>query len=250
MQSASSDNEASWRKDGKKINIQGTRIVDLSHTIEQGIPVPVGFQKPEIDFFLSLDDGSVVNAEVLTMVIHMATHVDAPYHFYSDGKSADILPPDCIIGPAVVVDMSHKKGRVPIDVKDLQKWEEESNDYVQKGDALLLRTDHSKLWGVGEEGDKYRTTPWPYVTRELVDHLVAKEIRLIGVETMDPDLIDPENFETAEFPAHRTFLKNNILIIENLANLDQIPVTRCQLIATPLKLKGASGSPVRVIAVF
>lgn len=48
---------------------------------------------------------------------------------------------------------------------------------------------------------------------------------------------------------YRTFLPKGILVIENLAHLDQIPGPRCQVIALPLKIKGASGSPLRVVAV-
>ena len=82
-----------------------------------------------------------------------------------------------------------------------------------------------------------------------MDYLASKPIRAIGVESFDPDCVDLEDLSSAQFSAHRAFLPRGILIIENLTNLDQIPGTRCQIIALPLKLTGCSGSPVRVVAV-
>lgn len=66
---------------------------------------------------------------------------------------------------------------------------------------------------------------------------------------LDLDLIDPYDLSTSEFIGHRTFLPNGIYIIENLKNLEKIGKPRCSIIASPLKIKGATGSPVRVIAI-
>ena len=82
-----------------------------------------------------------------------------------------------------------------------------------------------------------------------MDYLAEKPIRAVGVESFDPDWVNPEDLTTAAFPTHRTFLPRGIYIIENLTNLDKIPAARCHIIALPLKLKGCSGSPVRVIAI-
>ena len=76
----------------KRINIQGTQIIDLSQTIAPDIPVPVGFPMPRLETFLSQESGDIVNVEILTMGLHAGTHVDAPYHFFSKGSSVDQLP--------------------------------------------------------------------------------------------------------------------------------------------------------------
>lgn len=82
-----------------------------------------------------------------------------------------------------------------------------------------------------------------------MDHLALKPVRAIGVESFDPDWVDLNDLASAGFRTHRTFLPKGILVIENLSNLEQIPGTRCHIIALPLKIKGASGSPVRVVAI-
>ena len=234
----------------RDINIKGTRIIDLSQTIEPDIPMPVGFPGPCFEWFRSQDRGDVINVERATLSFHMATHVDAPSHFFSHLKTIDELPPECLIGPAIVVDLTKKKGHAPIEAEDIKEWEAATGERIQPGDAVLLHTGHSQHWHVGEAGKDFWANGWPFMTHGSVDYLVLRQIRLIGVESMDPDLVDPNDLSTAEFTAHRTFLPKGILIIENLTNLDKIPGRRCQLIAVPLKLKGCSGSPVRVLAVI
>lgn len=97
-----------------EIHIRGTKVIDLSQTIEPGMPVPVGFSNPRLDPFLSQEKGDIANVEMLTMSVHAGTHVDAPYHFFSELRRTDELPPDCLIGRAVVVDVTHKQGNVAI----------------------------------------------------------------------------------------------------------------------------------------
>jgi arylformamidase len=232
-----------------EIAIKGTRIIDLSQTVEPDIPVPVGFPSPKLDVFLSQEKGDVANVEILTMSVHSGTHFDAPYHFFSELQRTDELPPDCLIGPGVVVDMTNKQGSVAIEANEFQEWEAAKGETIQSGDIVLLHTNHSAHWRLGTDASGYWQNGWPHMARSAVDYLASKPIRAIGVESFDPDWVDLDDLSSAEFPSHRTFLPQGILVIENLTNLDQIPGSRCQVIALPLKIKGASGSPVRVIAV-
>lgn len=231
------------------INIRGTKVIDLSQTIEPGIPTPVGVPGPQFEVLRSQERGDVANVELVSMITHAGTHCDAPFHFFSQLRPVDQLPPDCLIGPAVVVDMAHKRGTAPLEAGDFQKWESESGEKIRAGDTLLLHTGHSRNWNLGPAASAYWQQGWPYLTSGAVDYLASKPIRAIGVESFDPDWVDLRDLSSAQFPAHRTFLARGILIIENLANLDKIPGVRCQIIALPLKLKGCSGSPVRVVAV-
>jgi arylformamidase len=231
------------------ISIKGTKVVDLSQTISPDIPVPVGFPAPKLEVFLSQEKGDVANVEILTMSVHAGTHFDAPYHFFSELRHADEVPPDCLMGPAVVVDVTDKQGSVAINAEDLRGWESATGESIQPGDIVLLHTGHSRNWKLGEAASAYWENGWPHLARSAVDYLASKPIKAIGVESFDPDWVDLDDLASAEFPTHRTFLPRGILVIENLTNLDQIPGTRCQIIALPLKIKGASGSPVRVVAV-
>ena len=231
------------------IHIQGTQIIDLSQAIEPGMPMPSVVSGLRLERFFSQQAGDVVNLEIVTMSLHAGTHCDAPFHFFSDLRTVDELPVDSLIGPAVVVDMTHKQGSVPIEAGDFQEWEAQASERVQPGDIVLLHTGHSRRWKTGREASGYWEQGWPYLVPGAVEFLVSRCIRALGVESFDSDWVNPADLSTAHFPAHRAFLPRGVLIIENLANLDQIPGTRCQVIALPLRLKGCSGSPVRVVAV-
>jgi len=231
------------------ISITGTRVIDLSQAIEPSIPSPAGIPGPQIAVFRSQEKGDVANVELVRMSVHASTHCDAPSRFFSELCAVDELPPACLIGPAVVVDMTRKRGSVPIEAQDLRQWESESGETIRPGDAVLLHTGHSRNWRAGESASLYWEGGWPYLPPGAVDYLVSKLIWAIGVESFDPDWVDLNNLSSARFPAHRTFLARGILVIENLTNLHQIPGTRCQIVALPLKLKGCSASPVRVVAV-
>lgn len=233
----------------RSIEIRGTRVIDLSQTIEPSIPTPVGIPAPRIDDLLSQERGDVANVQLVQMSVHASTHCDAPNHFFSNLRSVDQLPPGCLIGPAAVVDVTHLQGSVPIEAQDLQRWEFDNSVSIDADDIVLLHTGHSQYWSFHDSGSAYWQDGWPYLTFGAADYLASKPIRAIGVESLDPDWVDLQDLSSAQFTTHRTFLPRGILIIENLTNLDQISCPRCQIIALPLKLKGCSGSPVRVVAV-
>ena len=131
------------------IELKGEHVVDLSQTIEKDIPGPVGFPNPQLNFFREISKGDVINVESIEMGLHCCTHIDAPYHFINDGLTIEKVVPECILGTAVIVDLRHLKGSVPIEAEEVQKWEEKTGETIQEGDAVLLMTDFSKLWKVG-----------------------------------------------------------------------------------------------------
>ena len=232
-----------------RYEICGDHVIDLSQTLESGIPAPVGFPDPSIEFFKQMDKGDVINVEKIVFCPLSASHVDAPYHFIKNGITVDQVDPGVIAGSAVVVDLRYKEDGTPIEKKDITDWEQKTGEKIQEGDAVLLMTGFSKYWELNDKEEKFLLKKWPYVTKSVAEYFVKKKIRLVGVESMDLDLIDPFDLSSSEFIGHRTFLPNGIYIIENLTNLDKIGRTRCSIIATPLKIKGATGSPVRVIAI-
>lgn len=233
-----------------KYELRGDRMIDLSQTLEPDIPKPAGFPDPKLELVRTIASGDVVNVDKITLGLHSGTHIDAPMHFIEGAGSIETLEPDCVIGPAVVVDLRHKKAGDAIERADIEAWEAESGESIRAGDAVLLMTDFSKLWKTGPEGEAFLTTVWPYVTGSFVEYMVEKKIRLVGVESMDLDhVVDPFDLSTSEFVAHRTFLPKGINIVENLTNLDKIDASRCFIVATPLKIKGGTGSPLRVVAI-
>ena len=222
-------------------------MIDLSQTLGPGIPVYPGFPDPRSETMYSQEAGKDANVEVLHFVPHSGTHMDAPYHFFSQLRRVDELPVDCLTGPAVVIDLSAKKGSVAIEAEDIHGWEQSTGETIQPGEIVLLRTDHSKTWKLGQEGDLFWKNGWPYLAASAVDYLAGKAIKALGVETFSPDPEFQKKPGLDSYYTHHTLLPKGILIMECLANLDQVPTPRGLVIALPLKLAGSSGSPLRVV---
>jgi kynurenine formamidase len=226
-----------------------TRVIDLSQALGPGIPVFPGFPDPRFESMLAQSRGDVANVEILHFVPHSGTHMDAPYHFFSNLSHVDELPIDCLIGPGIVVDLSTHKGCVALEAADIQAWESAAGQTIQAGDIVLLRTDHYKTWQIGPEGEAFWKNGWPYLAHSGVEYLAGKAIKALGVETFSPDMELPGEGAAVDRSSHHTFLPKGILVMECLAHLDEIPAPRCLVIALPLKLAGGSGSPVRVVAI-
>jgi kynurenine formamidase len=225
------------------------RVIDISQTLGPGIPVYPGFPDPRCETIYSQQAGKDANVEMIQFVPHSGTHMDAPYHFFSQMRRVDELPVDCLIGPGVVVDLSAKKGSVALEAEDIQRWEQSTGESIQPGDIVLLRSDHSKNWKVGQESGLFWKNGWPYLAKSAVEYLAGKAIKTLGVETFSPDPEFQASNNSDVYLTHHSFLPKGILIMECLANLDQIPTPRGLVVALPLKLAGGSGSPLRVVFV-
>ena len=178
-------------------------------------------------------------AESMFMVTHTGTHVDAPFHFEPSGRRLDEMPIDRFIAPGHVLDLRGLRARGSIRPEHLRSARRDLRDDVRKGDAVLLRTG---WW------ERHRSTPAylfenPGVTKAAARVLVDWGVGLVGIDTANIDRPDD-----AGYPAHHTLLRANVPVIENVANLAALRSSAFLLVALPLKLEGASGSPIRLVA--
>jgi arylformamidase len=202
------------------------RIIDLT------IPLGDGLPGVSIKPAKTLErDGW--NATTLHLYSHCGTHMDAPTHFGVSRQTIDQIPLDRCMGPAWVVNLAGIKPRALIRVADLGQVA----DRVQEGDSLLLRTG----WSRRVADPSYRDE-LPRVSLELAEWCVAKGVRMLGVEP--PSVADVNSLEELA-AVHGVLLSAGIIIVEGLANLDQIRRERVTFMAFPLKVAGGDGSPVR-----
>jgi kynurenine formamidase len=210
----------------------GQRIVDLSLTLRMGMR-GVGME-PNTSI---ADTG--YNTTNLRLLSHAGTHMDAPRHFLDDGGSIDAMSLDRCVGPALVVDLSHKEPHSLITVDDLVSVVAR----VRPGVRLLLRTG----WDGHVHLPDFRTH-FPRISPELARWLVQRKVALLGVQSPSVASLRPEDHaELVE--VHQTLLRGGVVIVEGLANLSDLRRDEVQFIALPLKLEGCDGSPVRAIAI-
>ncbi len=178
-------------------------------------------------------------SEAIFLATHTGTHVDAPSHFRRDGAKMDEIPVDRLVGSAVLLDLTHKGQRELIRAKDLEATEEAGRISIKEGDIAILRLGWEKVLG-----KPTYVLDYPGLSEDAADHLAAKRVSAVGVDS--PSIDHPDD---KKFPAHNILLGRGILVIENLCNLHSLEKNRFRFIALPLKIRGATGSPVRAIAI-
>lgn len=238
--------------------IPAGRVVDLSYAFDESTvywPTAEGF-KLETDFEGVTDKGYFYSAYRYSAAEHGGTHLDSPVHFAKGRRSVDQLPLDQLIGPAVVVDVTSKCANNPdylVSVADFQEWERK-NGKLANGVIVLLRTgfgkyypDKKKYLGTDERGaDAVPKLHFPGLDPEAARWLTQnRSIKAIGLDTASID-----RGQSTLFESHRTLFDKNIPAFENVANMDQLPVKGFSVIALPMKIKGGSGGPLRIIAIL
>lgn len=174
----------------------------------------------------------------LRMSDHSGTHIDAPIHFIRDGESTAEMDLTKTYGAAVVLDVSSIKAPYePVTADMLTKAEQRQGITVQSGDIVLVRT-RTAQWG---EGDFFAEHAFATCAG---DWLLEKQVKCIGLDLANIDVHDNMKREV-----HLKLLSVPIYIVENLVNLEQLPLhERFTFMALPLKLKNATASPVRAVA--
>lgn len=185
---------------------------------------------------------------------HGGTHMDAPVHFAEGRFTADAVPLERLIGPAVVVDVSQRAARerdTLITVKDLTRFEAE-HGRIADGTIVLLRTGWGRWWadrarylGSTIPGDASHLH-FPGLDGKAAAWLTtARRVRAVGIDTASID-----RGPSRDFPAHRALANANTPIFENLAALEALPAEGATFIGLPMKIAGGSGGPLRAVALL
>ena len=211
------------------------KILDLTLTISNKIPTFPGSPQPNfIPWEKIKDDG--YNLELLFLSSHTGTHLDAPYHFLEKGSKIHEISLKKLVSEAVLI-KSKKRGGESITKTDIQKFEKKHGKIASFSSVIFLTGWQKNLQ------KKYYFTKNPGLSASAANYLTSKKVSLVGIDSPSIDL-----GTDSKFPVHHIFSKKEILIVENLANLEKIKSSKFHLVVLPLKLKGATGSPVRAIA--
>jgi kynurenine formamidase len=233
-------------------------IVDLSYAFAPETvywPTAEGFHLQK-DFEGITEQGFYYSAYKYSAAEHGGTHLDAPVHFAKGRLSVDEIPPAQLIGPGIVIDVSRQCATNPdyrITTADLVSWEKR-NGRIPSGAIVLLRTgfgrfypDRKKYLGTDERGPgAVAKLHFPGLHPDAALWLTRnRSIKAIGLDTASIDYGQSTLFES-----HRILFEKNIPALENVANLHRLPTRRFSIIALPMKIKGGSGGPVRIVAIL
>ena len=236
--------------------IVGTNVVDLSHPFDATTvywPTAEGF-KLNTDFEGMTDKGYFYSAYKFSAAEHGGTHLDAPVHFAKGRHTVDEIPLTQLMGVGIVIDVTKQcagNSDYQVSVADLQNWERR-NGRIGAGTIIFLRTGFGKRYpdrksylGTDERGaDAVAKLHFPGLDPAAARWLTQnRSIKAIGLDTASIDYGQSTLFES-----HRILMDKNIPAFENVANLDQLPVKGFSVIALPMKIKGGSGGPLRIVA--
>ena len=213
------------------------KLIDLSHTVEDGLVTYKGLPAPIICDYLSREQSKGIYAEGTTFQIgkiemcsNTGTYLDSPFHRYENGKDLSELPLESVASLDAI------KITVPEAVTIIDR------EYLKKtnvsGKAVLIQTNWSRHWNTDQYYEGH-----PYLTEDAAQYLKENGALLVGIDTYNIDDVSGN-----ERPVHSVLLGSDILIVEHMSNLELIPSDNFKFYAVPVKIKGFGTFPVRAFA--
>lgn len=226
------------------------RLVDLTLTLRDGLRT--WDIKPPFTMLPYMNAATFklgFSTKLLIMEDHTGTHVDASLHFYDGvrrtprGGGVAELPLEKLYGDAVCIDVSAKRGDEPVTADMLAAAVEKQDVEIRRDDIVLVRF-WSGTWG----GDAFLAARG--LTKDACEWLVERDVKCVGVDHPNLEGRVTEELGNAECPGHVLLLHpdREIPIIENLVGLKGLRGKRFRFFGLPLKMDGATGSPIRAVA--
>jgi len=208
-------------------------VVDLTHSIDARASV-------------SKDQDYVRNNSSLRQ---SGTRIDAPARFARTLWTVDQIPTERLIAPLVVLDVSANLKNHPdyqISIEDIAQWEQ-AHGQIPSGSVVIARTGWDARWNSARDyrnADRNGTMHYPGYSQDAAKFLVEGRTALgLGIDTLSID-----HGPSKDFPVRQYTLARSVYQLENVANLDRVPVTGGMVVVAPTKLESGSGGPVRILA--
>lgn len=210
------------------------RVIDLTHTIQEAMPVYPGTVPPKFTPANSYEkDG--FKETLLQMYTHTGTHMDPPSHLYPDRTSLDQFPASQFLGRALVIDCRDLGEGDAIALERVQRY----GAKAEQADFLLFNLGWDQRWGTDSYFGNY-----PCVDNETLEFIIQGNYKGIGFDTIGLDPIADENLTRHK----KLFKSRDIVNIENLKDLALCGDDLFWFSCCPLKLENCDGSPIRAIA--
>ena len=216
-------------------------FIDLSHIIENGLITYKGLPAPIICDYLSREEsksryaaGTTFQIGKIEMVSNTGTYIDCPFHRYEDGKDLSQVGMESFADREGTVIRVNYKETLAIDASFFRGKE-------LRDKAVLVHTGWDQYWNTEAYFENH-----PYLTEDAALYLVQSGAKLVGIDSVNIDDTDPTKGGTR--PVHTTLLGSEVLIVEHLCHLEQVPEQNFTFSAVPPAFKGVGTFPVRAFA--
>jgi len=238
--------------------LQKARWTDLTHEYDSSTvywPTDANFRHDTV-FYGRTPSGYFYSSFKYAAEEHGGTHFDAPVHFHEGGNTIDKVPVSQLHGPGVVIDVTTQcsgNRDYLVSSQDIINWEKQ-NGAIPEGAIVIIRTGYEKFWddhlkylGTLKKGaEGVAELHFPGLSPEASEWITKnRKVNAIGLDTPSLDYGQSKDFET-----HRILTAAGLTMYENLCNLDPLPATGVYIVALPMKIRGGSGAPLRIVAIF
>jgi arylformamidase len=208
------------------------KIFDVTVPIKNFMPVWPGDPQVENRLVSSIEKGEEANVTNIQMSAHTGTHIDAPKHYIKSGTAIEGLSLTTLLGEVEVVEIDFRNSQIDA----LTLIQVNRNEWSQR---VLFKTNNSNLRLLEKD---YFNQNFTALLPDAAEYLVQKGVKLVGI-----DYLSIAPFENGS-DTHIILLENDVVVLEGL-NLADISPGIYELIALPILLEGADGSPARVLLI-
>lgn len=222
-----------------------TGVVDLTHPLDRSAAKSNRATPP-------LRGAALLQRDVPRRIQTSAsasTSIDAPAHLLQGMWTVDQIPPERLVAPLAVIDVTDQVRRNPdyeLSVEDIAQWEQIHGE-IPPGAVVLARTGWGGRWFSPKDyrnADKNGVLHYPGFSKDAAQFLVEGRLALaLGIDTLS---VDPGSSRT--MAVHQYTLAHSVYHLENVANLDRVPDAGAVVIVAPMKLEGEVDGPVRILA--
>lgn len=221
------------------------KLIDLTHTLDETIctwDAHCGFNQELCIDYSDCQGEYKFRVMKLKMNASIGTHMDAPSHCIPAGRCIDNFEINQLCMPCVVIDISDKcHERYSLSNQDIADFQRKYG-IIDKGSCVMIKTGWEKFWS---NPSKYHNNHiFPSVSPEAAGLLLEMDIQALGIDTLSADR--PQD----GYNVHRTFLGNDKILIENVANLDSMPPINSFVMILPIKINGGTEAPIRLIGLI
>jgi arylformamidase len=215
------------------------KLIDLSHTVEDGMITYMGLPAPVICDFLSREssrehyaEGTEFHIGKIELVANTGTYVDSPFHRFADGIDLSELSLESLADLPGLVVRATGVGRA-VTAKAFRGLD-------VKGKAVLVHTGWARHWGTDQYFEGHS-----FLTGEAAAYLVEAGASFVGIDSYNIDSTDD-----GARPVHTQLLRANIPICEHMCNLENLPDSGFRFHAAPVKVRAFGTFPVRAYAIL
>jgi kynurenine formamidase/GNAT superfamily N-acetyltransferase len=219
--------------------------IDLTHSLSTTAPTwtgNCGFEHTNLTKYEDCFTDCKFLIQKIEMLAGVGTHLDAPIHCFSDGKSVNEFLLKDLISPCVVINVSQEAHEdYLIELSRIKDFEKECGKHWKQA-FVIFHTGWDRYWSQPQKyHNHYR---FPSISREVAEYLVSEDVVGIGIDTLSPDR--PES----QYPVHQVVLGANKYIIENIAHAGFLPSLGGYTLAMPLPIVQGSEAPIRLLGAF